>query len=291
MPLPDLPRSAAVTATAALLAGALSCGAPEPTPEHEARRDSLTALAPLERLPDDAAGALVRRAIEAHGGWDAWAALPAVDYRKTTISLAEDGTASDSTVERHRYALHPGPRMRIDWTDPDGRHVTLMNDGDEAWRFVDGRESRSPLNPHQAWNSTFGSHYVFGQPFKLTDAGTNLTYLGPDSLEDGTAVEGVRVTYDPGVGSSGGMHTWVYYVDASSGRLAGYRFGEGEAVDPATFTTYGDYADVEGVRIYRRRTTYAVGDDGSLRPVRVYRHEAHDPSPLPDSIFVHPDRR
>ncbi len=288
--MPDRPARRSAVVGLALLAGLAAC-APEPTPEQEARRDSLAALAPLERLPESEAGDLVRRAIEAHGGWDAWAALPAVDYRKTTISYADDGTVTDSTVERHRYALDPGPRMRIDWTDEDGRRITLMNDGDEAWRFVDGEESRSLTNPHQAWNSTFGSHYVFGQPFKLTDPGANFEYLGADTLEDGTAVEGLRVRYDPGAGSAGGMHTWVYYFDASSGMLAGYRFGEGDAVDPGSLTTYGDFHDVRGVRLYRRRTAHSVEDDGELRTVRVYRHENHDPSPLPDSIFVHPERR
>lgn len=282
--------SHALAAAFLLLALLTGCAA-EPSPDEEVRDEAASAVPPLERLPDGAAGELVRRGIEAHGGWEAWTALPAVDYRKTTVRFDEDGTVADSVVEQHRYALHPGPRMRIDWTDEGGRRVTLMNDGDEAWRFVDGVETPDPDAPHQAWNSTFGSHYVFSQPFKLTDSGTNLEFLGPETLPDGTAVEALRVTYDPGAGSAGGMHTWVYYFDAASGLLAGYRFGEGDAVDSRALTTYSDFREVAGVKLYRRRTAHALEDDGSLRTTVVYRHEGHDTSPRPDSIFVHPDRR
>jgi hypothetical protein len=60
---------------------------------------------------------------------------------------------------------------------------------------------------------------------------------------------------------------------------------------PSSLTTYGDFHRVHGVLLYRRRTAYSIDDGGSPRTVRVYRHENHDPSPLPDSIFVHPERR
>lgn len=240
----------------------------------------------MERLPDDSAGEVVRRAIEAHGGWEAWVGLGAVDYRKTTISYDEGGAVTDSTVERHRYALRPERKIRIDRVDGDGRTVVLMNDGDEAWQVVDGRLDRGILGRSPARAPTDGSHYVFSQPFKLTDAGANFTYLGADTLPDGTPVEAVRVRYDPGVGRSGGLHTWVYYFDTDTHLLAGYRFGEGEEVDWEVFTRHGDYRMVGGVRLYGSRTAYEVAADGSIRPVRVYRHEDHVvPAAFPDSLF------
>lgn len=58
-----------------ILVGAVLTAAacsPETTPEQRARVDSLRALPVLERLPGGPAGDLVRRAIEAHGGWEAW---------------------------------------------------------------------------------------------------------------------------------------------------------------------------------------------------------------------------
>lgn len=99
------------------------------------------------------------------------------------------GQVTGSTVQRHRYALHPDPKMRIDWTDEDG----------------------------------------------------------------------LRVTYDPGVGSAGGMHTWVYYFHPESGQLAAYRFGEGE---------------------------------DSLWTSSIYLHRDHRPNvAFPDTLFVPPERR
>lgn len=291
--LPSLspPRSLPALLTLAVLPVLASCGAPEPTPEQKARRDSLQALPPMERLPEGEAGDLVRRAIEAHGGWEAWSELETVSYRKATIRLNEDGEVTDSTVAHHRYALHPGPKMHIGWTDEDGRRVTLMNDGDEAWKFVDGEHEGGPMDQDQAWNSTFGSHYVFAQPFKLTDPGANLTHLGRDTLPDGTPVVGLRVTYDPGVGSAGGMHTWVYYFHPESGRLAAYRFGEGDEVDRDVFTRHSDYREVGGVLLYGRRTAYRSGED-SLWTSSVYLHQDHRANvSLSDSLFLPPERR
>lgn len=259
------------------------------SPEEQALRDSIEALHPMDRLPDGPAGDVVRRAIEAHGGWEAWRALPGVEYRKVTITFEENGAVADSAVERHRYRLHPTAAMRIDGTDDRGRDVALRNVGDQAWKYVDGRRARGPLNRNEAWNSTFGSQYVFAQPFKLTDVGTNLTHLGPEALEDGTEVTALQVDYDPGAGSSGGMHTWVYYFDRETGLLAGYRFGEGDTVSTDALTRHGDYREVDGVRLFGSRTAYRVTADGSLRTTRVYRHLDPVVRSFPDSIFQPPE--
>lgn len=286
---PSVPSLATTLAAVPLLVLS-GCGPPEPTAEQRARRDSLQALAPLERLPGDAAGDLIRRAIRAHGGWESWSELQAIEYRKVTVQLDDAGRPADSTVERHRYVLDPGPKMRIDRLGARDGEV-LINDGDEAWKLVDGEVDGGWGATDEAWNSTFGSHYVFSQPFKLTDAGARFAALGRDTLPDGTPVDGVQVRYDPGVGSAGAMHTWVYYFDSDTGLLAGYRFGEGDEVDGDRFTRYADFREVAGVVLFGRRTAYEVDGD-EARPATVYRHEDHrvDVS-TPDSLFLPPGRR
>lgn len=271
-----------------LLITSLAACSPDPTPEQRARVDSLRALPAMERLPDGRAGELVRRAIEAHGGWEAWTELSTIVYRKITVDLDRSGTPTDSAVARHRYALHPGPMVHIERTGDDGRPVTLINDGDEAWRLVDGDVDDGILPGSPARAPTFGSHFVFCQPFKLADAGARYTHLGRDTLADGTPVEGLRVRYLPGVGDSGGEHTWEYYFDPATGRLAGYRFGQGDEVDRGSLTRYGDFREVAGVLLYGSRTAYEVTED-SVRATRVYRHEDHRANvPLPDSLFTPP---
>lgn len=104
-----------------LLLALLTGCSPEPTPEQRARLDSLRALPAMERLPNGPAGDLVRRAIDAHGGWEAWTGLATISYRKTTVDLDPSGEPADSTVARHRYAIHPGPAIRIERTGEDGR--------------------------------------------------------------------------------------------------------------------------------------------------------------------------
>lgn len=147
------------------------------------------------------------------------------------------------------------------------------------------------LLPADGRAPTFGSHYVFCQPFKLADAGARLTYVGTDTVPDGTPADGVRVRYPPGVGDSGGDHTWLYYFHPTTGRLTAYRFGRGDDVDRGSFTRYGDYREVAGVLLYGRRTAYEVTRD-SARATRIYRHEDHRANvPMPDSLFLPPGRR
>lgn len=284
--VPRTPLLVVCAGLATLLPLVLGSCRPEPSAEQLARRDSLEALPAVERLPDGTAGDVVRRALEAHGGWEAWSRLPAVEYRKTTVSFDDDGAVVDSAVQQHRYALHPERKIRIDGVDDRGREVVLANDGPEATKLVDGRPDRALAGDSPARAPTDGSHYVFSQPFKLTDAGAAFEDLGIDTLPDGAAVHAVRVRYDPGVGRSGGLHTWVYYFDVDTNLLAGYRFGEGDAVDPDGFTRHGNYRTVEGVELFGRRTAYRVVGEDSIRPVRVYLHEDHQVVPsLPDSIF------
>jgi hypothetical protein len=128
---------------------------------------------PLERLPADRAGDIVRRSIEYAGGWEAWASIRTIEFQKTTLRYRPDGTEETRRVQHHRYVLRP-LRARIEWEE-GGKKIVLINNGRQAWKLVDGAVAGSTEDRNQARNATFGSHYVFNMPFKLTDSGAHLT--------------------------------------------------------------------------------------------------------------------
>lgn len=156
----------------ALLLSVLSCVDEPQTLGHAAL---------VDRLPETHAGQIVSRSVEfATGDWQGWASKKTVEYRKTTIQIDENGEELRRIIQDHYYMLHPSPKMHIAWEE-DGTDYVIINDGEQAWKWVDGKRATSQQERDHAWNSSFGSHYVFAMPFKLADPGAILTYGGPSS--------------------------------------------------------------------------------------------------------------
>jgi len=208
-------------------------------------------------LADESAEKLVNLAIDHAGGWDKWATTRTVQFRRTTLRYAPDGSVSATRVQLHRYVLHPSPRMRIEWEE-NGSKIVMINDGHQAWKLVDGKPATSDEDIKAARNTTFGANYVFTMPFKLRERDTQLADAGSMMLQDETMVQKLRVTYPKGVGDAGGMHDWYFLIDAN-GRLAGthllYEPGKWD------WTEYLDEKTVAGFTLPTRR----VGYDGDAR--------------------------
>ncbi len=268
---------------APLLCSTLVGCEPESNPQTE------SVEAPMARLPGDRAGEVVRRGIEAAGGWEAWAAAPALDYQKTITFFDSTGAEARRVVQHHQYALRPDLKMRVTYEDDEGRDILLVNDGDEVGKWIDGEQATTEADRNQAWNSTFGSHYVMGMPFKLTDPGTRLSYAGRETL-GGVVVDAVRAEYDEGAGSAAGLHTWTYYFAADDGRLVANHLRFGPDPDDYDFTEYHDIAEIDGVRLPMRRVSYHSNAEAEkLGRASAYLNEAvRLDSALPDSLFTLP---
>ena len=273
-----------------VLAGGCRQEAPQaghaPQPEASFQPD----MTPMEHLPETRVGEIVRRGIDFVGGWEAWAGKRTVAYRKTIIYFDSLGNEQRRLVQLHQYVLHPSPKMRIEYEDDEGRKILLINNGEQAWKWMDGERVTSQQDQNHAWNSTFGSHYVFCMPFKLTDPGAALIYIGQVTLPDGQTADGVRVAYEPGAGSSAGMHTWTYYLDPDDGRLLANFLVFGAEPDDYDFTEYTDYKVIDGLHLPTRRFSYQSNAEGEkLLKVSGYINEdVRFDAPLPDSLFVLP---
>lgn len=248
------------------------------------------AASPLDRLPDSPAGEIVRRAIDAAGGWQAWAAQPTVSYLKVTDRYGPDGEIESSRGDRHRYRLDPSPAMRIEYTGADGREITLINSGQEAWKLVDGALATDEADRNQAWNSTFGSQYVFSMPFKLTDPGAILSYEGRVTLADGTEVDAVRAEYEPGAGSAGGMHVWTYYFDPDDAHLVANLLEFGPDPDDWEYTEYFDHRAFGDLTLPSRRISYHSNAAGEklVKASQLTNREVRFGVPLAEDLFRPP---
>jgi len=247
----------------------------------------LAAASPIDRLPAGPAGAIVRRAIEHTGGWPAWASRKTVQFRKTVIRYKPDGSVERRRVQWHRYVLRPEMKGRIEFEE-DGKKIVFINSGNQAVKLVDGRLAPTQEDTNQARNNTFGSHYVFSMPFKLTDPGVHLEPAGEERLGKGAIAEKVRVTYDRGAGDAGGMHTWWYYFDKKTGRLVANNL-KYEA-DKYDYTEYLDERSVAGLLLPMRRLGYEANEKGKRgrRTSEILYEDVRFDVPFPPALFELP---
>jgi len=249
---------------------------------------ALAPASPLDRLPAGPAGVIVRRAIDHTGGWAAWDSKRTVQFKKTVIRYRPDGSVERRRVQFHRYVLRPEMKGRIEFEE-DGRRIVFINSGGQAVKVVDGKLASTQDDTNSARNNTFGSHYVFSMPFKLTDPGVHLEPAGEERLGK-TRVEKVRVTYDKGAGDAGGMHVWTYYFDKATGRLVANNLKYESA--KYDYTEYLDERPIAGLNLPMRRLGYEADERGKKgrRNSEILYEDVRFDAPMADALFALPRR-
>lgn len=102
--------------------------------------------------------------------------------------------------------------------------------------------------------------YLWGLPMKLRDPGTRLDPQVVETEFNGRPVLGIRVTYDPEVGSD----IWHFYFDPDSAALVGYRFYHDEQANDGEYIVLEGEMSGAGFRLPASRTWYTHGDDRLL---------------------------
>ena len=212
---------------------------------------------PLDRLPDNQAGEVVKKAIDFAGGWDNWERRNNFSFYKKITQVDSLGAVVKSIKQLHRYNLGNQFQARMTWSI-DSVDYVIINDGDVAKKYKGETELTDDKSKKEAWNSSYGSHYVISMPYKLTDPGVTLTYEGVDNSLFDKAVHSVKVEYAKDAGSSGGMHTWWYYFDKENYDLVAnfLDYGNGHSL-----TTYEVFEDVDGMRFHNRRFSYQSNEN------------------------------
>ncbi len=207
---------------------------------------------PMDRLPDNEAGDVVRKAIDYAGGWDSWSSKKNFSFYKKITHVDSSGAVIKSVKQLHQYNLGDQFQARMTW-NMDESNFVIINNGEQAKKYKEEEELTDSKSKNEAWNSSYGSHYVISMPYKLTDPGVTLTYEGIDREVLDRPVHSVKVKYAKGAGSTGGMHVWWYYFSTDNYDLVGnyLDYGEGHSL-----TTYEVFEDVEGMRFHNKRYSY-----------------------------------
>lgn len=222
--------------------------------------DKKEEISSVENLPDNQAGEVVKKAIDYTGGWKEWKEKRNLSYTKIIKFYDSLGTKEREVRQLHQYQLQPSLKMHISWEE-EGDQFEIKNNGEQAWKFKNGEEMKSEEEQNSAWNSSFGSQYVMGIPFKLTDPGVILEYQGIDTLANNVLAHKIKTTYQKGAGSSAGKHTWWYYFDKDSYKPVANFLDYG---DGYSYTQYDEFTEVEGIKLNQQRTSYQTNKNMDL---------------------------
>jgi hypothetical protein len=213
------------------------------------------------RLPENEAGRLVARGIEAAGGWERWWQHEDVAFVSTLALFDPAGRAVSETIFLHRLPLHGEPQTRLDSVGL-AEEVVYGFDGDEDWMLRDGRAVQGIPGIAFTRFHALSSMYLFRLPFMLAEVPATLSYEGQESL--GTKRwEKVRAVLE----EEAAPFDWlVLYFDAERGLLDRVLLSvRAEFLDHRLWVgRWIDYREAHGVKQERRRTFYPANGSGRV---------------------------
>lgn len=245
-----------------------------------------------ERLMQSEGGARLLRAIEAHGGLEAWYRAPTSSYTWEYANRPADLHFKSFLVvdNRSRRAYHD-LIFTGGYDDTHRVDARFAWDGSRAWIAPDTIQKPNP----RFWSL---SGFYFQQiPFVLADPGLNYRII-PDDTIDGVPHDMVEVTFSEGVGDSPG-DTYTLYLDKPTGRLDAIRYtvSYGRDVEPGadlpeTFFDYEDFVTVDGLTVPTRFEGYTYSEEAG--PGDTLRNEAFADSisyrrPFDESMLEPPE--
>jgi len=214
-----------------------------------------------ERLTQNEGGERVLRAIEAHGGLEAWYRAPTSSYAWEYANKEADLHFKSFLVvdNRTRRAYHD-LLFTGGYEDTRPVEARFAWDGEQAWIAPDSIEQPNP----RFW--ALSGFYFQQIPFVFADPGTNYEAL-PDDTLDGEPHDMVRITFGENVGDAPD-DTYTLYLDKDTGQLDAIRYTVSYGRDvgpdddlPETFFDYHDFVTVDGLTVPTRFTGYAYSDE------------------------------
>ena len=166
--------------------------------------------AAYDRMEGDSAAALILRAIEAHGGLEAWYGNGPL-YFHFNYQPLDDGSPRNTLAWNDYRSSRAVHALATDTTQRFGF------DGTEAWSTTGERVAG--MSP-RFWSLT--PYYFVGLPFVLADEGINFETL-PQREMDGTIYDLVKVSFADGTGDAPDDY-YVLYLHPETGQLDALRY-------------------------------------------------------------------
>jgi len=198
------------------------------------------------------------------GGLENWQQLQSLKFRKKTILYLEDGQIEKINDQQHHYEYKPMSKIHISWNDTADRHLIEMTEEGVVKKVNQKIDATANLTALK--NSVLAATFVIGVPFKIMDAGTTLSYVGMETMNNGKEVHVVKATYDP---KNFEHHTksdiWWHYFDKDTYEQLGYSV---ELHDHTSYIENLTFERVGGFLFTTSRKSWRMNDKGEKLYVR-----------------------
>lgn len=190
----------------------------------------------------------VKAIFDAHGGTDAWSNMNALTFE----ILKESGLEKHTVALRDRRSLIETDQWTIGF---DGVNVWLAQEEEEAYKG----------NARFYHNLMF---YFYAMPFVLADDGINYS-AEPTTELDGKMYEGIKISYNDGVGDAPEDEYIVYY-DAETHLMTWLAYTvtyrTNEKSDNWRYIKYAEWQDVNGFILPKTLTWYNIEEGRPTGP-------------------------
>lgn len=179
---------------------------------------------------------------KAHGGFEKWNAMNNLCFEME----GKNGT------EIHTVSLNDRA-VKI-----ENKAWTIGSTGEKVW-LLENKEKAYTGDPRFYHNLMF---YFFAMPFVVADDGINYSNINPTEL-DGMLYNGIKISYNPGVGDSPKDEYIIYYnpkTKMMEWLAYTVTYKENETSNDWHFIKYDAWQTVNGVQVPKKITWYNVKD-------------------------------
>jgi hypothetical protein len=185
-------------------------------------------------------------------------------------------------IRSHRWDRWDG-MARVQYPTPDGELVAVFNTSDpeagEAWvagEAVSGERREELLRG--AYRSHINDAYWLIMPFKWTDPGVHLRYLGEETDEEGREWEVVELSFDDGTGLTP-QNRYQAFVNPESGRMERWHHFSNADADPSP-SDWVDWRRVGPIELAENRL--------SGGQIRIFFPHLRVETEVPEGVFTGP---
>jgi hypothetical protein len=216
------------------------------------------------RLPDGEAGQVLRRAIDAAGGWERWRGAHDVAYISMLTIVDPVRQVTSDSIGWFSAPLHDGARARIDSLGLPTQ-VRFGIDAGDTWIISNGAPVSAPAQLALARFDMVSSLFWFSLPFTLAEQPVQVSYLGEKTGEGGRKWLQLKAEFDEPNPSVPGRW-FILSLDAETG-LIDHILGHLSAPFLRHEVWMGQwlhYRDCDGFKKERQRRFFPANEDGAI---------------------------